>query len=175
MRQSASVSIGEQTVDDSSFCHLFPVLYPLFPYDAPEFLETIWDSRNPNSPIKMSRIETSRDGVGSRIGQPGGTRTPDIRLRRSVLYPVELRAEGVCSQAGRPRHRAKRDGRGGGIRTHDHLVPNQVRYQAALRPDKLRILLNKRRQSSASATSVVSTPTRTAECAVRKRISAMRT
>jgi hypothetical protein len=26
-------------------------------------------------------------------------------------------------------------GRGGGIRTHDHLVPNQVRYQAALRPE----------------------------------------
>lgn len=25
-------------------------------------------------------------------------------------------------------------GRGGGIRTHDHLVPNQVRYQTALRP-----------------------------------------
>jgi hypothetical protein len=27
------------------------------------------------------------------------------------------------------------NGRGGGIRTHDHLVPNQVRYRAALRPD----------------------------------------
>ena len=30
---------------------------------------------------------------------------------------------------------AQKYGRGGGIRTHDHLVPNQVRYQAALRPD----------------------------------------
>ena len=27
------------------------------------------------------------------------------------------------------------DGRGGGIRTPDPLVPNQMRYQAALRPD----------------------------------------
>ena len=27
-------------------------------------------------------------------------------------------------------------GRGGGIRTHDPLVPNQMRYQAALRPDQ---------------------------------------
>ena len=31
-------------------------------------------------------------------------------------------------------------GRGGGIRTHDPLHPMQVRYQAALRPDKLRII-----------------------------------
>jgi hypothetical protein len=28
------------------------------------------------------------------------------------------------------------DGRGGGIRTPDPLVPNQMRYQTALRPDK---------------------------------------
>ncbi len=27
------------------------------------------------------------------------------------------------------------DGRGGGIRTHDPLLPKQMRYQAALRPD----------------------------------------
>ncbi len=27
-------------------------------------------------------------------------------------------------------------GRGGGIRTHDPLLPKQMRYQAALRPDK---------------------------------------
>ena len=27
------------------------------------------------------------------------------------------------------------DGRGGGIRTHDLFVPNEARYQAALRPD----------------------------------------
>jgi hypothetical protein len=31
-------------------------------------------------------------------------------------------------------------GRGGGIRTRDPLHPMQVRYQAALRPDKLRII-----------------------------------
>jgi hypothetical protein len=29
-------------------------------------------------------------GVG---GLPGGTRTPDLRLRRPLLYPVELRAD----------------------------------------------------------------------------------
>ena len=29
------------------------------------------------------------------------------------------------------------NGRGGGIRTHDPLLPKQMRYQAALRPDKL--------------------------------------
>ncbi len=31
---------------------------------------------------------------------------------------------------------SKKSGRGGGIRTHDHLVPNQVRYRAALRPEQ---------------------------------------
>ena len=31
-------------------------------------------------------------------------------------------------------------GRGGGIRTRDPLHPMQVRYQAALRPDKRRII-----------------------------------
>ena len=27
------------------------------------------------------------------LGLPGGTRTPDLLLRRQLLYPVELRAE----------------------------------------------------------------------------------
>ena len=31
-------------------------------------------------------------------------------------------------------------GRGGGIRTHDPLLPKQMRYQAALRPEEARIL-----------------------------------
>ena len=57
---------------------------------------------------------------------PGGTRTPDLLLRRQLLYPVELRAlEGD----------ARGIGRGGGIRTHDPLLPKQMRYQTALRPD----------------------------------------
>ena len=57
---------------------------------------------------------------------PGGTRTPDLLLRRQLLYPVELRAlEGET----------RRNGRGGGIRTHDPLLPKQMRYQTALRPD----------------------------------------
>ena len=60
------------------------------------------------------------------FGVPGGTRTPDLLLRRQLLYPVELRAlEGE----------SKKIGRGGGIRTHDPLLPKQMRYQAALRPD----------------------------------------
>jgi hypothetical protein len=32
------------------------------------------------------------------------------------------------------------NGRGGEIRTRDHYTPSVVRYQAALRPDKLHIL-----------------------------------
>ena len=43
----------------------------------------------------------------------------------------------------RKQKRAKRPvmtGRGGGIRTHDPLLPKQMRYQAALRPEEARIL-----------------------------------
>ena len=80
-------------------------------------------------------------------GLPGGTRTPDPQLRRLVLYPVELRAvagsdlggsdSDVCLKTGLS---SEGGGRGGGIRTRDLLVPNQLRYQAALRPEQLRIV-----------------------------------
>jgi hypothetical protein len=39
------------------------------------------------------------------------------------------------------------DGRGGGIRTPDPLVPNQMRYQTALRPDKVSLSHRPRLQS----------------------------
>ena len=35
----------------------------------------------------------------------------------------------------------RKDGRGGEIRTHDPLVPNQMRYQTALHPDVKNVLL----------------------------------
>ena len=51
-----------------------------------------------------------------------------------MLYPTELWAARRMNLqaifAGR-----KRTGRGETIRTSDHLIPNQVRYQAALRPE----------------------------------------
>jgi hypothetical protein len=58
------------------------------------------------------------------------------------LEPPTSDLEGRCSiqlsyglAGGGSLERLAENGRGGGIRTHDHLVPNQVRYQAALRPD----------------------------------------
>ena len=96
---------------------------------------------------------------------PGGTRTPDLLLRRQLLYPVELRAAcggsgemvgatrferaTYCSQSSRATKlryahlRAEQEliGRGGGIRTHDPLLPKQMRYQAALRPDTRKRIL----------------------------------
>ena len=62
-----------------------------------------------------------------RCGLPGRARTCNRRLRRPVLYPVELRAAWEPDRG---------VGRGGGIRTRDLLVPNQLRYQAALRPER---------------------------------------
>ena len=65
-----------------------------------------------------------------------------------MLYPVELRARvtifrGVTSRRYRTllqKYINNKTGRGGGIRTHDPLLPKQMRYQAALRPEEARIL-----------------------------------
>ena len=77
---------------------------------------------------------TSEDGL------PGGTRTPDLRLRRPLLYPVELRADkkGPETKMVGP---FRMNGRSERIRTFDPLVPNQMRYQTALRSDKPHILM----------------------------------
>ena len=61
-----------------------------------------------------------------------------------MLYPVELRAQierfiGDLLSPVLPCATFK-TGRGGGIRTHDPLLPKQMRYQAALRPEEARIL-----------------------------------
>lgn len=73
-------------------------------------------------------------------GAPGGTRTPDPRLRRPLLYPAELRALVLLFLLARagyallhgPQAKHLRNGRSGGIRTPDILLPKQTRYQTAL-------------------------------------------
>ena len=56
-----------------------------------------------------------------------------------MLYPTELRAESLLDSQRANLHNksngARKTGRGETIRTSDHLIPNQVRYQAALRPE----------------------------------------
>jgi hypothetical protein len=56
------------------------------------------------------------------------------------LEPPTPSLEGWCSiqlSYGQQGVFNKRGGRGGGIRTRDLLVPNQLRYQAALHPDEI--------------------------------------
>ncbi len=73
-------------------------------------------------------------------GAPGRTRTCNRRLRRPVLYPVELRAPAGMIPAGARRIHAgcssgkERPGRGRGIRTHDIQLPKLALYQAELYP-----------------------------------------
>ena len=43
-----------------------------------------------NPDISENNLEKK---VEKEDGLPGGTRTPDLRLRRPLLYPVELRAD----------------------------------------------------------------------------------
>ena len=77
-----------------------------------------------------------------------------------MLYPVELRARVESLQTTTNNFaryyqlhtnvvrkyklavpiRSFKYGRGGGIRTHDPLLPKQMRYQAALRPEEGRII-----------------------------------
>ena len=83
---------------------------------------------------------------------PGGIRTPDPRIRSPMLYPTELLAHIQAGDGNRthiaslegqnstielhPQNmpKTKKDGRGGGTRTPDPMVPNHVRYQTALHP-----------------------------------------
>ncbi len=80
-------------------------------------------------------------------GLPGGTRTPDLRLRRPLLYPVELRADKKGPRTKKVGPLFELNGRSERIRTFDPLVPNQMRYQTALRSDKHRILMRDRAKS----------------------------
>jgi hypothetical protein len=112
------------------------------------------------------RFQTRSDCVLSRVsrrepGAPDRNRTCNRRLRRPVLYPVELRAQGIkCSAPdaanARLRIRRKRNhaaysiftlaagthcpaphilfGRGRGIRTLDVQLPKLALYQAELYP-----------------------------------------
>jgi hypothetical protein len=66
-------------------------------------------------------------------GAPGRIRTCDHPLRRRVLYPAELRAHAGITFAGQVKN-----GRSGGIRTPDILLPKQTRYRAALHSDDLK-------------------------------------
>jgi hypothetical protein len=89
------------------------------------------------------------------LGTPGGIRTPDLEIRSLPLYPAELRAQMASSRRRASTHGTNdtlgcqwralpielrpRSGRAGGIRTHDPLLPKQMRYQTALRPDLARM------------------------------------
>ena len=72
-------------------------------------------------------------------GAPDRNRTCNRRLRRPMLYPVELRALGSVVPPARYATTAStaplaEAGRGRGIRTHDIQLPKLARYQTALYP-----------------------------------------
>ena len=74
--------------------------------------------------------------LNSPVGAPGRTRTCNPRLRRPMLYPVELRALQERELDYKTRSvQSNQTGRGRGIRTPDILLPKQARYQTALYPD----------------------------------------
>ena len=99
---------------------------------------------------RANRLRQAFSGKKEPVGTPGRTRTFNRRLRRPMLYPVELRAQADVQQAARLRPLTSRPaavpgrdahtpptgkpGRGREIRTPDILLPKQARYQTALYP-----------------------------------------
>ena len=100
-------------------------------------------------------LATSPHPPYSKKHVPGGTRTPDPRLRRPMLYPAELLAHIGAGDGNRthvaglegqnstielhPQHHTllpvkKKLYRGGGIRTPGPMVPNHVLYQTEPHP-----------------------------------------
>ena len=54
------------------------------------------------------------------IGTPGGTRTPDLLLRRQLLYPAELKARINGAGDGNRTHAASLEGWNSTIELHPH-------------------------------------------------------
>ena len=76
---------------------------------------------------------THHNNLGSTLnGAPGRTRTCNLRLRRLLLYPVELQAQ--IKNYPYYLNTIFKIGRGREIRTPDILHPKQARYQTALYP-----------------------------------------
>ena len=124
------------------------------------------NSKNPRTCLSRRRIIANMDfynGVMQwkdwlKTGPAGGNRTPNISGRSRMLYPVELRPDSCakwCFDSDReiyqqmqlifPNYKWKTGcpktarlffGRSTRIRTLDPLVPNQVRYRAALHSEK---------------------------------------
>ena len=75
---------------------------------------------------KAGRISDGSLTIGGVAGQ-----NPAITTKQqTVEMPMK-------SKIAAPAAQIANDGRGGGIRTHGLLVPNEARYQTALRPDML--------------------------------------
>ena len=55
-------------------------------------------NRTGSSPGISQRRRQGQVYMGGNAGLPGGTRTPDLLLRRQLLYPVELRAVRLTKQ-----------------------------------------------------------------------------
>ena len=82
---------------------------------------------NQNHNLALYQLNYAHHVTNIKIGALGRIRTCGLRIRSPLLYPAELRAH--------------YHGRGRGIRTPGPLVPNQVRYQTALCPERRRIEL----------------------------------
>ena len=82
---------------------------------------TIWRSNQLSYThhIHLKGASPGRPSARRENGTPEGTRTPDLLLRRQLLYPAELLAHILVPTCHKePGHAAKEDGAGDGNRTH---------------------------------------------------------
>ena len=75
------------------------------------------------------------------LARPGGGKAEGRQCVRSGQFWKELPIKSTTATANENPNIKPfvKNGRGGGIRTPDPLLPKQMRYQAALRPDTLRL------------------------------------
>ena len=101
----------------------------------------VTDGRKSDQSRRLPDSGKRPDFVGIQIQPEFATEFPEIphkgpRKMHEVAQGREPRISNEYAQ--RRRIGPERpDGRGGGIRTHGLLVPNEARYQTALRPDLL--------------------------------------
>ena len=74
----------------------------------------------------MSKIQARTDAL---VSKGEVSREVSVESKAAEKVVIEANAEMLALVIGR----------GGGIRTHDPLAPNQMRYQAALRPDIVKL------------------------------------
>ena len=84
---------------------------------------TIWHSSHLNYTHRVYSVRYQIFKLPEFFGEPGGIRTPDLRLRRPLLYPTELLIHAAFGAGdGNRTHATSLEGWGSTIELHPHNI-----------------------------------------------------